>query len=139
MGRANIDNPTFLYLDHKFEQMQERQAKIDRQHKEDQDKVNEKLFGDLKEIKENVYEVDKKVAYTNGTVRKHTDEIKALKTEVKHEDCPGKQAMIFVNDFESQEKVKKGPMYKSGVALALLMAAYGLFQGIKEGLTFIFE
>ena len=141
-----IDNETFIYLDQKFQAMEDRQAridkehadrqaKIDKEHKEEQNKVNETLFKKLDSITKDVNEVDKKVAYTNGTVRQHTKEIEGLVLEVKHEDCPGKIAMAHIKDKESQDKVKKGRDYKLGKALGLLLLMVGILKGLDYFIT----
>lgn len=93
------------------------------------------IISQLTRIEEKVDTVDKKVDYTNGTVRKHTDQIIGIEKDLPHtpDSCPNKVLLKTLSDAHTSNKAVRSWVF---TAIGILL---GIMGGIVATMEFIMK
>lgn len=86
-------------------------------------------------ISQQLDRIEKKIDYTNGTVKEHTVDINILKKEIPHtaDGCPNKKLLQTLSDANTSRKAVKSWVF---TALGVLLGVVG---GIIATMEFIMK
>ena len=82
-------------------------------------------------ITQSLDRIEKKIDYTNGTVKEHTADIIALKRDLPHtpDSCPNKDLLKTLSDAHTSKKAVKSWVY---TALGILIGVTGSVIAVLE-------